>query len=94
MTDNMEGIRKAIGAAGLAVAAIASMGAPAQAQDDATIKMGLVAFLSGPAAGHFGIPARNGAEMTIDAINNGTLPPPYDSKGFAGRQVVVVSIDE
>ncbi|MDP6515892.1 MAG: ABC transporter substrate-binding protein [Alphaproteobacteria bacterium] len=90
----MEQIRKALAAAALAAAVIATMGGPAQAQDDATIKMGLVAFLSGPAAGHFGIPARNGAEMTIDAINNGTLPPPYDSKGIAGRRLEVVSIDE
>ena len=45
-----------------------------QAKD--AIKIAVPAFLSGPAAGPFGVPARNGAEMVIDAINAGTLPEP------------------
>ena len=63
-------------------------------EDAPVLKIGLVTFLSGPAAGHFGVPARNGAEVTIDAINNGTLPAPYDQPGIAGARVEVVTIDE
>ena len=64
----------------LAVAGLVAVGvSQATAQD--TVKMGLVTFMSGPASGHFGLPALNGAEITIDAINNGTLPPPYDTPG-------------
>ena len=33
------------------------------------------------AAGPFGVPARNAAELTIEAINAGTLPAPYNTQG-------------
>jgi len=59
-----------------------------------TLRMGFVTFLSGGAAGPFGIPARNAAEMMIEAINAGEVPPPYDSPGFAGAQIEPVIIDE
>lgn len=59
-----------------------------------TAKLGLVTFLSGPAAGPAGVPARNGAELIIDAINAGTMPAPYSSAGIAGQQVEPVFIDE
>jgi hypothetical protein len=46
----------------LGLIAILALGAaPAMAADAPTIKIGLVTFLSGGAAGPFGIPARNGA---------------------------------
>jgi len=64
------------------------------AAQDGTIKIGVVTFLSGPAAGTFGIPGRNGAEVLIDAINNGTLPAPYNAKGIAGKTIEAVFIDE
>ena len=67
-----------------------SLGA-AQAKE---IKLGIVTFLSGAAAGPFGIPARNGAEMIIDAINSGKMPAPYASSGMAGMTIVPVIIDE
>jgi branched-chain amino acid transport system substrate-binding protein len=63
------------------------------AQDD-TLKVGIVAFLSGPAAGPFGVPARNAAELLIEHINAGTLPAPYDSQGLAGLKIEPVYIDE
>ena len=50
---------KGLFAAALATAALVP--ATAMAQD--AVKLGIVAFLSGPAAGPFGVPARNGAEV-------------------------------
>lgn len=64
----------------------------AQAKDELTIAV--VTFLSGPAAAHFGVPAKQGAELTIDAINAGTLPPPYDTPGLAGAKIVPLFVDE
>ncbi len=65
---------------------------PAQAAD--TVKMSVVAFLSGPAAGPFGVPSRNGAEVIIAAINDGKLPAPYNTKGLAGRAIEAEYLDE
>ena len=67
-------------------------GGLAHAKD--SVKMGLVAFISGPAAGVFGIPARNGAELVIDALNNGTMMAPFDTVGIAGAQIETVIVDE
>ena len=61
---------------------------------DKPISMGIVTFLTGAAAAPFGVPARNGAEITIEAINAGTLPAPYNTKGFAGASVEPVWVDE
>jgi branched-chain amino acid transport system substrate-binding protein len=83
---------KALTGGALAAALIAT-GAPAMAQDG-TVKLGIVAFLSGPAAGPFGVPARNAAELMIEHINAGTLPAPYNSKGLAGLKIQPVYIDE
>ena len=44
------------------------MGSSAHAEDG-TFNLGLVTFLSGGAAGPFGVPARNAAELVIEAIN-------------------------
>lgn len=66
---------------------------PAAAQDKA-VSMGIVTFLTGPAAAPFGVPARNGAELVIEAINAGKLPSPYNSKGYAGARVEAVWVDE
>ncbi len=64
---------------------------PAAAQE---FKLGVVTFLSGQAAGPFGIPAKNAAELTVDAINAGTLPAPYNTKGIAGMPVKMQIVDE
>lgn len=86
-------LRQAAGAAGAALAAFSLLPAPAaQAQD--TLKVGIVTFLSGPAAGAFGIPARNAAELVLAAINDGSIPAPYDTKGLGGAQVEPIIIDE
>ena len=51
-------------------------------------------FLTGAGAPAFGVPAKKGAELIIRGINAGTLPAPYNTKGFAGRQVEAIYYDE
>ena len=48
---------------GCAIAAAALAATPAAAQQAGTLKLGIVTFLSGGAAGPFGVPARNAAEL-------------------------------
>lgn len=81
-------------AAGVALAASAGMATSAAAQDAASLKVGIVGFFTGAAAGPFGIPSRNAAELVIEAINAGKLPAPYDSKGVGGLMIDPVYIDE
>lgn len=57
-------------------------------------KLGVVTFLSGAAAGPFGVPARNGAEVLVEALNAGKVPAPYAKKGLGGRPIELVFIDE
>jgi branched-chain amino acid transport system substrate-binding protein len=65
----------------------------AQAEEKA-FNLGVVTFLSGGAAGPFGVPARNAAELIVEAINGGTLPAPYSTKGIGGVAVEPTIIDE
>jgi branched-chain amino acid transport system substrate-binding protein len=58
------------------------------------IKIGIVTLLSGAAAGPFGVPARNAAELTAELLNAGTVPPPYNQKGFGGIPIELVIVDE
>lgn len=81
------------GLAGLAAATAAVM--PAQAQAPAVpIKLGIVSFLTGPAASPFGIPGRNGAEIVLEAFNTGKAPAPFDKVGFGGTKLEAKYIDE
>lgn len=84
----MTKIAAAVGAALLAAAPLA------QAQEPAPVKIGVVTFLSGPAAGPFGVPARNAAEITIEMINAGKFPKPYDQKGLGGAPIQMTLLDE
>ena len=59
-----------------------------------SVKVGVVSFLTGPAAGVFGVPAKQGAQIVIDAINNGKMPAPYNTQGFAGAKMNPVFSDE
>ncbi len=59
--------------------------ATAHAQNEEPINLGVVTFLSGPAASPFGVPARNAAELMIQEFNAGTAPAPYNKKGFGGQ---------
>ncbi len=60
----------------------------------ATIKVGIVSFLSGAAAAPFGIPSRNAAEILIEQINAGRAPAPYNTPGIGTAKIVPVYIDE
>lgn len=73
------------------LATAAALAAPVAAEP---VKMGVVTFLSGGAAGPFGVPARNAAELLIEAINSGTLPAPYNSVGLAGDAIEPIYVDE
>jgi branched-chain amino acid transport system substrate-binding protein len=75
-------------------AAGASIGLVASGSAQETVKVGVVTFLSGPAAGPFGVPARNGAELMAEAINAGTLPGPYNKKGLGGHPIQLEFVDE
>ena len=66
----------------------------AWAQETKPIRIGVVSFLSGPGAGAFGVPSRNAAELTFDALNAGAVPAPYRAKGFGGNPIEMVLIDE
>lgn len=59
-----------------------------------TVAMGIVTFLSGPAASSTGLPGRNGAELVVEAINNGSLPAPYNTVGLAGKKIEPIYLDE
>jgi len=75
------------------VATAALFAAPAAAADK-PIRIGLVSFLSGPAAGPFGVPARIAAEAIVESLNAGTAPAPYNAIGFSGVPIELVIIDE
>lgn len=66
----------------------------ATAQAQQPLRIGIVTFLSGPAAGAFGVPARNGFELMAEMINAGSVPAGYSTKGFGGRPIELVIIDE
>lgn len=82
-------VRVTTAAAALALAASAT-----QAADNGKFRVGIVTFLSGGAAGPFGVPAANAAKLTIEALNAGKLPAPYNKKGINGLEIETVLIDE
>ena len=75
----------------LVFAAVLTTGAALAQQP---LRVGIVTFLSGPAAGPFGVPARNGFELVAEIINAGQVPAGYSTKGFGGRPIELVIIDE
>lgn len=77
---------------GLVVTTAQAQQAPAAAPQE--VKIGVVTFLSGPAASPFGIPARNSAEILFEKFNAGAAPAPYNQKGFGGAPIKMVLIDE
>ena len=84
----------------LAGFAFATAALPAQAQTPAApaaappVKLGIVSFLTGPAASPFGIPGRNGAEIVLEALNAGKAPAPFDKVGFGGAKLEAKYVDE
>jgi len=83
-----------LAAAGVAAIAASRASAQAPAAGAAPLRIGVVTFLSGPAAGPFGIPARNGAEVLAEALNGGKVPAPHAKKGIGGRPIELFFIDE
>jgi branched-chain amino acid transport system substrate-binding protein len=77
-----------------AVPALAALLAMPAAVAQQPVRVGTVTFLSGPAAGPFGVPARNAAELMAEMLNAGTVLAPYATKGFGGNPVELVIIDE
>ncbi len=79
----------------LAVSSLAAVMAPAHAQQAAApVKLGIVSFLTGPAAAPFGIPGRNGAEIVIESLNAGKAPAPYNQVGLGGAKIEAKYVDE
>ncbi len=76
------------------VAGAALLLPPAARAEEPKFRIGVVTFLSGAAAGPFGVPARNGAEVLAEAINGGKLPAPYAKPGIGGRPIELVFLDE
>ena len=75
----------------VAAVAAAYAAAPAAAQ---SVKIGVVTFLSGPAASPFAVPAKNAAEFVVEQLNEGRGPAPYNKKGFGGASIETVFLDE
>ncbi len=78
-------------------ALVLAVGSPAAAQPQPAakpFKIGVVTFLSGAAAGPFGVPARNAAEVLAEALTAGKGPGAYAKAGLGGRPVELVFIDE
>src|SRR5712664_1119385 len=61
---------------------------------EAPLKIGVVTFLSGPAASPFGVPARNAAEIMVEMLNGAKVPAPYEAKGFGGAALQMQLVDE
>ena len=78
----------------MALAAALAVLLAAGAVSAQTVKVAVPTFLTGGGAPTYGVPARNGVEMVVRAINEGTLPAPYNSVGLAGRKVELVVYDE
>src|SRR5258706_15290471 len=90
--DHCSRIHRAVALLSVVTATLLAAAAPASAQE--TFKLGIVTFLSGPAADSFGVPARNGAQYVIDQLNKGSAPSPYEKVGFGGMKIEPVVIDE
>ena len=58
------------------------------------IKIGISTFLSGGAASSFGIPLKQGLEFMFKAINEGSVPAPYNTPGIARKKISFFFIDE
>lgn len=80
----------AIAATGLTL----SLAANVQAAENGKFRIGIVTFLSGPAAGPFGEPSANAAKVLVEGLNQGKLPAPYNTIGINGAEIEVVIIDE
>lgn len=83
-----------LSATAAALALIAGVATNAGAAENGKYRIGVVTFLSGAAAGPFGVPAANAAKLAVEALNAGKLPTPYGKKGINGIEIEMVMIDE
>lgn len=95
----MRRVPRTVVAAGVAalvtVSALAATAAGSSAKTETKpLRIGIVSFLTGPAAPPFGVPARNGAKVLIDALNRGKAPKPYNRIGIGGRKIQAIYLDE
>lgn len=77
-----------------AAACIAGLAISATARAEEPLRIGVITFLSGPAAGPFGVPAKNASDLLVEAFNKGGIAPGYEKKGFGGRPIELVYVDE
>lgn len=82
------------GAIAIALALAVGVTGSASAADNGKYRIGVVTFLSGAAAGPFGVPAANAAKLAVEALNAGKFPAPYNKKGINGIEIEMVLIDE
>jgi len=97
MTLHFGNPRRVAGLAAIATVASVAVAAaqqPPAPQPTAPIRLGIVSFLSGPAASPFGVPGRNGAEIVIEALNAGTAPAPFNTVGLGGAKIEAKYVDE
>lgn len=86
--------RTSLALAAIAVASVVPAHAQQPAASAAPVKLGIVSFLTGPAASPFGIPGRNGAEIVIEAFNAGKAPAPFNQVGLGGAKIEAKYVDE
>ena len=94
MMQSGKRMRYALAGSVAAAMMMASAHAQQPAASAAPVKLGIVSFLTGPAAAPFGIPGRNGAEIVIEALNAGKAPPPFDKVGLGGGTIEAKYVDE
>jgi branched-chain amino acid transport system substrate-binding protein len=83
---------RTLGAGIACLAIISSM--PTALADESPLRIGVITFLSGPAAGPFGVPAKNAADLLVEVLNKGGQIPGYEKKGFGGRAIEAIYVDE
>ena len=88
-------LRQVARAAALGASAGAlSLGLCTSALGADAIKIGVVTFLSGPAAGTFGVPVRDAANAVLEELNAGKVPAPYATAGYGGAPLEFTFVDE
>lgn len=78
----------------LALVSVSALLAGGQVLAQEPLRIGVITFLSGPAAGPFGVPAKNASDLLAEVLNKGALVPGYEKKGFGGRPIELVYVDE
>jgi branched-chain amino acid transport system substrate-binding protein len=82
------------GLCALAIVCVSTLSLAGAALAQEPLRIGVITFLSGPAAGPFGVPAKNAADLLAEALNQGGQVPGHGQKGFGGRPIELVYVDE